>query len=178
MSKSQSKQLVLKPQDLLVTLKIAINEDRRLTFATLAHELSMSASEVYAASQRAEASRLLGREDGQLYAIRPSLQEFVLHGVKYSFPGQTGAVVRGMATSTAAPPLNAHFAQSDLFISVWPDPKGSTRGVSLIPIYPSVPFAARTDPMLYEVLALIDAMRIGGARERELASSELTRRLL
>lgn len=177
MAALRQKQPVLKPQDLIVALKIAVNEDRVLTFAELGQELSMSTSEVHAASQRAEMSRLLTRESGQLQAARSSLQEFILHGVKYAFPALLGSVTRGMATNTAAPPLKEFFAQNDAFISVWPDPEGKERGQSLQPLYPSVPYAARIDSRLYEVLVLVDALRSGAAREREIATPELIRRL-
>ena len=41
----------------------------------------------------------------------------------------------------------------------------------------SVPGAARSSPKLYELLALIDTLRVGRARERKLAEEELKRRL-
>lgn len=173
----RQKQPVLKPQDLLVALKIAVNENRIITFAELGHELSMSASEVYAATQRAVMSRLVTREDGQLRAVRLSLQEFILHGVKYVFPALEGGITRGMATGIAAPPLKKFFAQYEALSPVWPDPQGEERGLSLQPLYPSVPFAARADFQLYEVLTLVDALRSGAAREREIAASELMGRL-
>ena len=173
----RQKQPVLKPQDFLVALKIVVNEDRAITFADLGRELSMSTSEVHAATQRAEMSRLLTRESGQLRAARLSLQEFILHGVKYVFPALQGGLTRGMATGIAVPPLKKFFAQNEALSPVWPDPQGEERGLSLQPIYPSVPAAARADFRLYEILALVDALRAGAAREREIAASELMSRL-
>jgi hypothetical protein len=43
------------------------------------------------------------------------------------------------------------------------------RGVSLLPLYPTVPQASRNDPRLHDALALVDALRAGAAREREMA---------
>jgi hypothetical protein len=40
-----------------------------------------------------------------------------------------------------------------------------------------VPKAARRDPVLYELLALVDALRDGRARERRMAERELSTRL-
>jgi hypothetical protein len=37
--------------------------------------------------------------------------------------------------------------------------------------------AALKDPALHQLLALVDALRVGRAREREIANGELTRRL-
>jgi hypothetical protein len=179
MIKLQQKQPVLKPQDLLVVLKITVNEDRGLTFAELGDELSMSASEVHAATKRAEMSRLLIRESGQLHAVRSSLQEFLLHGVKYVFPAFEGGITRGIPTGISAPPLKKFFAQNEAFSLVWPDAQGDERGLSLLPLYPSVPLAARADFHLYEILVIVDTLRgAGTAREREIATSELMSRLI
>ena len=173
----RQRQPVLKPQDLLVALKIAVNSDRMMTFMELGHELSMSTSEVHAATRRAEMSHLIIREFGQLRAIRLSLQEFILHGVKYVFPAVQGTVTRGMLTGIAAPPLNKFFPQNEILGAVWPDPQGEERGLSIQPLYPSVPAAARADSRLYEILVIVDALRAGAARDREIATSELMSRL-
>ena len=45
------------------------------------------------------------------------------------------------------------------------------------PLYRSVPFAARQDPALYEWLALVDTLRSGSTRERQLAGKLLDERL-
>jgi hypothetical protein len=47
----------------------------------------------------------------------------------------------------------------------------------VFPLYDSVPGAARRDPALYDLLALIDAIRMGRARERNVAEKEITQRL-
>ena len=61
---------------------------------------------------------------------------------------------------------------------VWPSAKGTMKGQSIIPLYPSVVEAVQKDYKLYELLALIDALRVGKAREREIAISELKERIL
>jgi hypothetical protein len=53
---------------------------------------------------------------------------------------------------------------------------GERRGISFYPLYPSVPQAARKDPVLYQTLALFDALRGGAARERSLAAKLLEER--
>ena len=74
-------------------------------------------------------------------------------------------------------PLRAHFRSASEAPPVWADPEGTVRGESLEPLYPTVPRAARADAKLYEWLALVDAVRAGRARERELAVKELRSRL-
>ena len=47
------------------------------------------------------------------------------------------------------------------------------RGLSLAPLYPSVPEAALRDERLYIILSLFDALRAGRARERNAAEELL-----
>jgi hypothetical protein len=60
---------------------------------------------------------------------------------------------------------------------VWPHPEGDQRGFSLMPLYENLPLAAKAFPPLYELLALFDALRMGQAREREIATQLLNERL-
>ncbi|MFZ6642331.1 hypothetical protein ACO0LL_21590 [Undibacterium sp. TC4M20W] len=173
MKQLTSKQIMLKPQDLFVTLKIAVNSDWQYTYAELAGELVMSASEVHAAVGRAEMSRLLNRSDGMINVVKSALHEFLVHGVKYIFPPMIGGLTRGMPTTIFAPALKKYFMESDELPSVWPDPEGEVRGFSLQPLYHSVPMACRLDKKLYDLLTLVDALRSGAAREREIAETLL-----
>jgi len=162
----------LKPQDLVVSLKLALQPG--LTFQQLAESLSLSKSEAHAAVKRAQAAGLL-RGDRQ--PVRHAILEFVLHGVRYAFPAVRGGITPGMPTAHAALPLSELIHAGLDPIPVWPDSRGEARGETLEPLYPSVPAAARTDPRLYQCLALIDALRSGRARERNLAAEHLTRLL-
>jgi hypothetical protein len=51
------------------------------------------------------------------------------------------------------------------------------RGTAFSPLYSAAPRAARSDPQLYELLVLVDAIRGGRARERDIAVKELKKRL-
>ena len=62
-------------------------------------------------------------------------------------------------------------------VPVWPSADGTVRGLAFSPLYRSAPQAAGRDEILYELLALVDALRAGRARERELAGKEIERRL-
>jgi hypothetical protein len=106
--------------------------------------------------------------------IRRNILEFVLHGAKYAFPPDLGGVTRGLPTGYAAPVLSPLFAPTSSLPPVWPDPSGSVRGRAFEPLYRSVPGAASRDERLYALLALTDAIRGGGAREREIAARLLT----
>lgn len=156
----------LLPQDVLVALKLA-RAKRRYSYAELALELGLSASQAHEAVRRAAEAGLV--VPGTLKANREALEEFVLHAVKYIFPAHRGPLVRGVPTAHSAPPLHGLVVESDTPV-VWPDSEGDVRGESLEPIYKTVPAAARRDPDLYESLALVDAIRAGRARERKLAA--------
>ena len=57
------------------------------------------------------------------------------------------------------------------------DEQGEVRGYDFSPLYKSVPFAARRDEKLYELLALVDAIRDGAVASGELVIRELRVRL-
>lgn len=78
-----------------------------------------------------------------------------------------------MPTAYAAEPLKNIIAKSSDPAPVWSYKDGKARGVSLAPLYPTVPEAASRDAQLYAVLALFDAYRSGQARERAAAQKFL-----
>ncbi len=182
---SSPKQPALKPQDVVVALKIALALSDRSgdepstapSYSQLAKSLFMSASEAHTAVQRAIASRLMTQTSDGLTANRASLREFLLHGLSYAFPGVEGPATRGMPTGAAAPHFSALFDQTQSQAWVWPDANGEVRGPSLCPLYPNVPAACRLDENLYRMLTALDALRAGAAREREIAQREVLRLL-
>lgn len=168
----------LKPQDIVVLLKLCgYGSSMRPPYAVLAGDLGMSQSEIFGAVKRLNESRLLQGSKGEERPNPSSVKEFLIHGVKYAFPAVRGASTRGIPTSYAAEPLNRVIRTGEEPIPVWPDPKGTKRGVALAPLYKTVPGAAKRDAKLYELLSLVDAIRDGRARERNLAEKELIKRL-
>lgn len=111
----------------------------------------------------------------QKRVLRGNLLEFLVHGVKYAFPAVRGPEVRGVPTGHTASPLVSQFPVGKEAGPVWPHALGQVRGYALSPLHPDVPKIALANPRLHEVYALIDAIRDGRSRERELAIQELTR---
>jgi hypothetical protein len=167
----------LRPQDVLVLVKLLSYDGRRPPMAQMGLELSISSSEVHAALKRLVLSKLVSSDANGNRPILEAAEEFLLHGVKYAFPARRGEVTRGLLTSYAAPPLNKEIELGSELPPVWPLPEGQQRGVSLEPLYKTAPAAALRDPVFYEMLALIDALREGRARERKLAEKELIERV-
>jgi hypothetical protein len=168
---------VLKPLDIVVLLKLSLCEGERPTYLQLANELHLYPSEVYASVKRARSSHLLQGPELKDRLNRTGLLEFLLHGIRYAFPAERGAMTRGIPTRYAASPLKQHLEQGTEPPPVWPYAEGSTRGYSYAPLHKNAPKAALNDPRLYELLVLVDALRDGQARERELAVKELRDRL-
>lgn len=168
----------LKPQDLLVLLKAAANPGHRWTYAALAEALSMSASEVHASVKRAVAGGLaVARGRGEWSPVIPALHEFAVHGVRYVWPAVVGTSKRGIPTSFGTAPLEGKLMAAAGEAPVWAFASGSAKGPSVSPIYRTAPEAALADPALHRLLALLDALRIGRARERALAAELLKQEL-
>ncbi len=104
-----------------------------------------------------------------------ALLEFIVHGIKYVFPANPSAIVRGIPTSIAAPVLKGKLMTAGEYIYVWPDALGNEKGQSVVPLYKTVPMAVKKDPRLYEFLALVDAIRLGAGRA--FAAKELKKTL-
>jgi len=165
--------VTLKPQDILVLLKLVAVGNTNWSYNSLSVELGMSPSEVHAALKRSLSSGLAMHQEDRIVPNISNLEEFLIHGLKYAFIPERGELTRGLPTGYAAAPLKRKFTRSAEPVPVWPEPSGSARGVAFSPLYKSAPKAARNDPGLYELLALIDSIRGGRAREREMAVGEL-----
>jgi len=165
----------LLPQDVVVLIKLVSYGGERPPIAQVGADLGLSPSQVHASLKRLERSRLVDAHTHR--PLLKAVEEFLIHGVKYAFPVQRGEATRGMPTAYAAPPLSDQFAGSGDLPPVWPDPEGELRGAMFEPLHKAATRAARKDAALYELLALVDALRDGRVRERQLAEKELSARL-
>lgn len=168
--------MVLKPQDVFIALKLVALGRRRWTYAELSRSLHMSASEVNAGVKRGIRARLLTAPQRRGENPRPilmALEEFLIHGVKYAFPPDRGALTLGVPTGHAGPHGLGETWQAEEIPPVWPHPQGKLRGYAFSPLYPSAPQAALEDPLLHRLLALTDILRDDLARERNQAARQL-----
>jgi len=129
-------------------------------------------ADAYAMSASGKSAGARSNLDSAALVNRRNLAEFAIHGAKYAFAPERLPVGPGVPTSHAAPAFAGVFAAGHEPL-VWPDAHGAVRGEGLLPLHPCVPGAALRDPLLYELLALFDALRAGRARERGMASSRL-----
>jgi hypothetical protein len=161
----------LRPHDVVVALQLALTPDA--PYRALAAAVGLSQGETHNAVKRLTLARLL-RPDHRAPRVE-ALFDFLTKGVPHAFPAELGAESRGVPTAHAAPPLVSDFSASDAV--VWPSPDGELRGASVEPLHAAAPMIAKSNPSLYELLALVDALRIGQARERQLATTLLRERL-
>jgi DNA-binding transcriptional ArsR family regulator len=166
----------LKPQDIVVLLKLLVSPGQHMKIVDLSYNLGISASEVSQALKRLQNSFLISQDTKQ--PLSTNIIEFLKFGIKYVFPSKLSSVSRGVPTAHSMSPLSEQIASDRNEQYVWASEEGSTRGHSIIPLYPSVPQAALKDPKLHELLALVDAIRIGRSREQEIAKTELEKIIL
>ncbi|RZJ94762.1 MAG: hypothetical protein EOO60_02305 [Hymenobacter sp.] len=165
----------LRPQDVVLLLKLVAQPKQYWLGKDLAQALFLSASEVSEALARCRFSRLLAADPHTLTVHRQALLDFLCYGLPYAFAVQPGAPARGLATGASAP-LQQTFGPEPAY--VWPGAVGSQWGVAVEPLYPQAPAAAAQDAALYNLLALTDALRLGRPREVKLARQLLEQQLL
>lgn len=163
----------MRPQDILILLKIAAKGVQPWYMKDLSIELEISASEVSESINRSVFAGLLAQDKTRL--MHTALLEFLEYGLRYVYPQQPGALVRGLPTAHSAQPLSDLIQSEDPY--VWPYAEGTVRGQAIEPLHPRLPEACLKDPGFYELVALCDALRVGRAREKQLAMLELKKRI-
>ncbi len=145
------------------------------TLQQLADELAVAPSQVHASLLRLEAAGLL--RPGTRATNARALSEFTLYGARYAFPVAKGPIVRGIPTAYSAPPLSAEVDATD--VVVWPAPMfpGAVQGFAVKPLYRGAPHLVARAPALYELAALLDALRLGDPRIRLVARQRLEQRI-
>jgi len=164
----------MRPQDIVVLLKILSMQNQNWHNIDIANALKLSPSEVSEALNRCKIARLI---DGRKRSINAnSFKEFLIYGLKYVFPVEPGAVVRGIPTAHSAPPISEKISQGgDIY--VWPFAKGIKRGQAIEPLYKTIPEVAQDDKTFYELLAITDTLRVGKAREVKIAIEEFEKKM-
>jgi hypothetical protein len=159
--------LSLRPHDLCVLLQLTLTPG--ITYRELAARVGQSVGEAHNAAKRLEVARLCSPSRGTVN--RSALLEFLVSGVPYVFPGELGPETRGVPTAHSGPALRNEFDSPH--VVVWPSADGDTRGLGLAPLCSSAPRLVESNPDLYRLLTIVDALRVGRARERHMAADIL-----
>jgi DNA-binding Lrp family transcriptional regulator len=166
-----SDQMALRPLDVAVALRLA--EIPGATYQALAADLAISSATAHEAVSRLSDAGLVRR--AERHVNRRALLEFLEHGVRYAFPGKLGTPVRGVPTAHSGPVLAKELEALEPV--VWPEPTGTAVGPAVSPLLDKASRLPTSCPSVYEMLTLVDAIRVGRARERTLATEHLRRRL-
>ena len=164
----------MRPQDIVVLLKIIASDNNQWRNLDIAYSLKISPSEVSEVLNRCKIAKLINKEKREVHLN--ALTEFLVYGLKYVFPAEPGAIAKGIPTAHSASPIKEKIISSTESY-VWPNSKGNLRGQSIDPLYKTIPEAALEDQKFYELIALVDTIRIGKAREVKMAIDELKNRI-
>ena len=156
----------LHPGDVVVALQLAIAPESQL--ATLATGAGRSIGECHNALRRLRDSGLVAPH--RRVVEREPFLRFVDAGIRVAFPPTIGGETVGIATAfIPLPPLRSALTGPPARVVtaefVWPASGGDTRGQALAPLHPRVASLAAGNQALWNLLALVDLIRVGGARE-------------
>ena len=163
----------IRPQDVVILLKMITLRNNSWTFSEIANALQISESEVSYAMERNKLAGLVNPDKNKVNIL--ALREFLIYGLKYVFPPQVGYSTRGIATAHSASPVKELITEGNEHY-IWAYYKGTKRGNTIIPLYNKIPKIVENQPELYEFLTIIDTLRIGKTREIEIAINELDKR--
>ena len=159
----------MRPQDVPILLKVIAKGKSSWQNKDLASELYISQSEISESLNRSLIAGLINSEKRNVH--RQSLLEFIIYGLRYTFPAVPGPIVRGLPTAHSHPFLKKYFDTAVIY--VWPDIKGEYRGQIVEPLFKNAVKASLQDEAFYKLLALTDVFRVGKTREIKIAKEEL-----
>ncbi|HEY7831850.1 MAG TPA: hypothetical protein VIC06_14905 [Solirubrobacteraceae bacterium] len=166
---------MLRPVDIVVLLQLLRHRGADWTVRSLAEELRLPSASVQRSLERLGSTPAY--DAGRRRVSLSGCTELFEHALRFIAPVLRGGETRGLPTAWAVPPLSQHIAPVDELPPVWPDPRGEQRGLEVQPLHSAVVSLARADPEMYELLALVDALRVGDARTRGVAAELLRERI-
>jgi hypothetical protein len=166
----------MRPGDLLPLLGLVRHaSDPSWTVRSLADELRLPPAAIQRSLARLDETPAY--DAARRRVSRSATEELLHHALPFVAPGRIGGPTRGFPTAWAAPALSGRFGPIDELPPVWPASTGEVRGLAVEPLHPAAVDLARSDPWMYEMLALLDGVRLGDARVRGVARKILHERL-
>lgn len=160
----------LAPLDLLLLLKCAVSPSSSVR--EMAAEIAVSKSAVALSLRRLEGLELIKSDGGKRRVNKLAARDLFEHAIRWLAPAKPGDWELGLPTAHAEAHLASKF-HGDADPVVIPLPHGPMRGRAIRPLHPRAPAAAARDPKLHRLLAIVDALRVGRGRDREVAAAEL-----
>lgn len=166
---------VVKDSDIYVISGL-LAHDEAWSYRSLAERLRVPHAVVQRALKRAKGADLYVAERRGVHL--PHFEEFALHALRFVAPARLGALVPGVLAAWAAEPMASAIRSSgDEPPPVWPYARGRIRGQAIEPLHAAAPDAAADWPELGELLALLDSLRAGDVRVRQVAGELLSSKL-
>jgi DNA-binding Lrp family transcriptional regulator len=165
---------ILKPQDVALLVKLLAKREYDWRQVDVAQEMGLSQGEVAKSLQRLVKSGLVhGKRPNRIASL-----ELLIHAIKYVFPVQLGPLAVGVPTGVSSPAHEKMVVQGDEDVFVWPSSLGKRRGQVIRPLYPKLAEAVLKDKEFYDLMAAVEILRVGRARERKLAEQFLEKRIM
>ncbi|MGE3063791.1 MAG: hypothetical protein AB7T10_09220 [bacterium] len=161
----------MKSQDIVIIMKIISMKQLDWRLIDIAYQTRISLSEVSEGMKRLRESSLLF---GENKVNTENLREFLFHGLKYCFPAKVERTCRGILTAHSSRFMKNFVESESISDYVWPYEHGESYGLSVRPLYKTVPGFVEKDDSMYEALSYIDVLRLGRVREIALAKEKLT----
>jgi len=162
---------MVKRSDIYV-LSGLLAQDGDWSYRSLADRLYVPHPVVQRALARTQDAGLYSRERREVHV--PRFEEFAIHALRFVAPAQLGGLVPGAPAAWAAEPMASAIRSSgEEPPPVWPYARGRVRGQAIEPLHPAAPEAVEGWPELSEILALLDSLRAGDARVRQVAEDLL-----
>jgi len=172
---------MLKPQDIIIALKLCVLKENNWKYNSLAAELHISPSEAHSGVKRLKKCSLLAELSMSIdskgeKAILPDKQnivEFLTSGIRYVFPTEMTAPLKGIPTAEGVSHLFPDMQNPEKLTPVWGFETADYYGVGIKPLYKTLPRAALDDFPLYELAAITDALRSDSVKLRDTAAEKL-----
>jgi len=166
---------MVKDSDIYV-LSGLLAHDGDWSYRSLAERLGVPHPVVQRALERAKGADLYSADRREVHL--PHFEEFALHALRFVAPARLGALTPGAPAAWAAEPMASAIRSSgDEPPPVWPYVHGRVRGQAVEPLHSAASEAVESWPELGEVLALLDSLRAGDARVRQVAGDLLSKML-
>lgn len=165
---------LIRPVDIVVLVHLYVEQSRRRsslsyfdqdlwTYQRLADDLLLPKSTLFRSIQNAESGRLLNSK--RLNEAR--FIHFLMYGVPVIFPATPGAMDIGTPTSMTANLFGSAYQLVSTTPHIWPNPNGQIKGITVEPLHACAIGLAERDSDAHRILAAVDGLRLGGARETE-----------
>jgi len=168
----------LRDYDIVVALWLTKRPEWATRLPELAHVLGFPEQEADRVPARLTVSKLFNPESQLVDAN--GLVSILRAGLQKAFPAENQQApenVRGVRTGLEATPFREQLLTDAHVLRVWKTADGDAKGQELSPLCPNAPALAHSDREMYEILALVDTLRFGRARERSVALDALRQRL-